>query len=94
MTDLSKCCNSMVKVAHGCDSDSGHGGKECNCTDGTQWYECMKCGKPCEIKPEKKKAPIIVSKPIFTINAFGYSLAMGKIIKIFEDGEDFYLTKL
>lgn len=53
MTDktVSACCKAQIKVAHGCDSDSGHGGKPCTCTDGTQWYECTKCGNPCDSTP-------------------------------------------
>ena len=50
-TPLSKCCNAPMKVGHGCDSDNGHDGQPCNCTDGTMWNECTKCGQPCEEAP-------------------------------------------
>lgn len=50
-TPVSKCCNAPMKVGHGCDSDAGHDGKPCDCTDGTMWNECTKCGQPCDAAP-------------------------------------------
>lgn len=46
---LSACCEAPVYTAHGCDADFGHGGKKCNCTMVTAWYECSKCRRPCDI---------------------------------------------
>lgn len=60
--NLSECCNSEVRVAHGCDADFGHGGKKCNCGEKggvTCWYECAKCGKSCDIAPPQSS-----SKPL------------------------------
>lgn len=42
MEELSDCCNAPVEVA---DSRSGI----------THWYECTKCGKPCDTKPKEEK---------------------------------------
>lgn len=62
MIKLSKCCKDKIIVAHGCDSDFGHGGKGCDCLEKggvTCWDACSKCGKPCEaIQSYEKKNDI------------------------------------
>ena len=47
--ELSNCCHAPIRVSHGCDSDFDHNGKPCDCTEGTMWYECSQCKKPCDI---------------------------------------------
>ena len=54
MTPLSKCCKAPVTMAHGCDSDTGHGGRSCDCHlkgGVTCWDVCDTCHKPCDIMP-------------------------------------------
>jgi len=52
----SNCCSATIRMAHGCDNDSGH--SPCNCLKSggvTCWDECVACGKPCDIKDALKE---------------------------------------
>lgn len=41
MSDKSKCCDSAVRIG-------GSG-------EGTSWYECTRCGRPCDLVGEKSE---------------------------------------
>ncbi len=50
----SKCCKYPVDVVHGKYSKLG-------CESVTQWYECMKCGQPCDCVKERSKCKAAVA---------------------------------
>jgi len=64
----SKCCDAEVRSAHGCDDDFKHGGKTCTCEVVTSWFECAKCGEPCDFYMPKpiQKWEYLTRKPIVT----------------------------
>lgn len=52
--EISYCCEAPVIVMHGCDSDTGHGGKPCDCEVSTCYWVCSRCDKPCDLYHEPK----------------------------------------
>lgn len=49
---ISKCHNAPVTAFHGCDSDGGHMGKACTCSEVTMWYVCSECLQACDVVEE------------------------------------------